>query len=154
MVFASLARRLGHQRWFARFFRLLVPADRAVGRLTRGRLVALGLVPSLVLVTTGRRSGRARSTPLLYARDGDSFVVIGSNWGGQDHPAWSANLLADPAATVLLGGRSIPVRARLVTGDERKRLRPLLVALWPAYRTYERRAAHRTLRIFRLDPAG
>ena len=131
--------------------RLLVPADRLVGRLTRGRVVALGLVPSLLLTTTGRRSGQPRTNPLSYARDGDAYVVIGSNWGGRAHPAWSSNLLANPGAMVTVRGREIPVRAILARGEERDRLRAELIKVWPAYATYEHRAAHRTLRIFRLD---
>ena len=153
MSLASLTRRLGHRAWFARLGRALVPLDRLVGRLTGGRVVALGLVPSLLLTTTGRRSGRQRTTPLLYARDGDGFVVIGSNWGRPHHPAWSGNLLTDPRARVNAGGREVAVRATLVDGAERERLRGLLLELWPAYLTYEARAADRHLRIFRLDPA-
>ncbi len=145
--------RLGHKRWFARLGRALVPADRLVGRLTRGRFVALGARPSLLLSTTGRRSGVRRTSPLLYARDGDSFVVIGSNWGQRTHPAWTGNLLADPAATLTIAGREIPVRAALVTGADRERLRGLLLAVWPPYETYERRAGGRRLRIFRLRPS-
>lgn len=154
MPLASFVRRLGHRRWFARLGPVLVPADRLVGRLTRGRVVALGLAPSLLLTTTGRRSGQPRTTPLLYARDGESFVVIGSNWGQADHPAWSGNLLANPNAAVNAGGREIPVTATLAAGPERERLRRLLLQVWPAYATYERRAQGRDLRIFRLDPAG
>jgi deazaflavin-dependent oxidoreductase (nitroreductase family) len=133
-----------------------VPLDRLIGKLTRGRFVALGLrdVPSMLLSTTGRRSGQARATPLLFAPDGDGFVVIGSNWGQQHHPAWSTNLLADPTATVTVGGRSIPVRARLVDGVERVKLRGLLLEVWPAYATYEQRSGGRDLRIFRLEPVG
>jgi len=67
------------------------------------------------------------------------------------HPGWSANLLANPEAVVTLGGQRINVRARLVTGDERERLRDLLVLVWPAYVAYEERAPGRRLRIFRLE---
>lgn len=150
----KLARRLGHQRWFSVVARFLVPVDRLVGRLTRGRIVALGLIPSLIITTTGRRSGQPRSNPLLYVPDGDAFVVIGSNWGRQHHPAWALNLLADPTATVTVAGRTVPVRARLATGAERDRLWQLLVTEWPAYRTYLARAGGRDVRIFRLEPAG
>ncbi|HEY0697805.1 MAG TPA: nitroreductase/quinone reductase family protein [Micromonospora sp.] len=148
-----LALRLGHRRWFATVGRALVPVDRLVGRLTRGRVVALGLIPSLVLTTTGRRSGQPRSNPLLYVRDGDAFVVVGSNWGQAQQPGWVLNLLADPTATVDVSGRRVPVRAALVTGEERDRLWRLLVASWPAYQTYLTRAGGRQLRVFRLEPA-
>jgi len=147
----KFTRRLGHRRWFAAIVRPLVPADRLVGRLTRGRVVALGLAPSLVITTTGRRSGQPRSNPVLYVRDGNAFVVAGSNWGRPRHPAWTLNLLADPAATVTVDGRRIPVRARQATGAERDRLWRLLVAEWPAYDTYVRRAGGRDIRVFRLE---
>ncbi|MFC0508572.1 nitroreductase/quinone reductase family protein [Micromonospora costi] len=153
-VLGTIARRVGHHRWFGTAARLLVPADRAVGRLTRGRIVALGLAPSLILTTTGRRSGKPRSNPLLYVRDGDAYVVIGSNWGQTHQPGWSMNLLADPAAEVAVKGRRIPVRAEVATGTERDRLWELLVTAWPAYRAYVRRAGGREIRVFRLVPVG
>ncbi|MEG3634931.1 nitroreductase family deazaflavin-dependent oxidoreductase [Micromonospora palythoicola] len=151
-VLGSLTRRVGRYRWFGATVRLLVPVDRAVGRLTRGRVVALGLVPSLVITTTGRRSGRPRSNPLLYVPDGDGYVVVGSNWGQTHQPAWSLNLLAEPRAEVDVKGRRIPVRAEVATGAERDRLWRLLVDQWPAYETYVARAGGRQIRIFRLVP--
>jgi deazaflavin-dependent oxidoreductase (nitroreductase family) len=155
-VLSSLARRVGGTRWFARLGRSLVPLDRALGRLTRGRFVAFGLrdLPTLLLTTTGRRSGVLRTTPVLYLRDGDSFVVVGSNWGQRHHPAWSANLLADPAATLTVRGERIDVRARLVSGAERDRLWRQLRRIWPAYDTYQERAGDRDIRVFRLERAG
>jgi deazaflavin-dependent oxidoreductase (nitroreductase family) len=146
-----LVRRLGHHRWFSTVLRPLVPVDRLVGRLTSGRVLALGIVPSLLLTTTGRRSGRPRTTPLTYAMDGDSFVVIGSNWGRPHQPAWALNLLDNPHATVRLAGREVPVRARRVVGAERERLFPLLLRLWPAYATYVERAAAREIPVFVLE---
>jgi len=151
-VIRRLLRRAGHTRTLSRLGPLLVPADRLVGRLTGGRVVALGLLPSLILTTTGRRSGRPRRNPLLYVRDGDAFVVIGSNWGKSGQPAWSLNLLADPRATVTIGGRHLPVGARVATGAERERLWGLLLAEWPAYQTYVERAGGRDIRVFRLAP--
>jgi deazaflavin-dependent oxidoreductase (nitroreductase family) len=149
----SLVRTLGHRRWFARLGPVLVPADRLVGRLTGGRVVALGLIPSLLLTTTGRRSGRPRTIPLLGVPDGDSVVVVGSNWGGPRHPAWALNLLADPAATLTRHGLTVQIRARRLTGPERERAWRRAVREWPAYRTYAARAG-RPLHVFRLEPAG
>ncbi|WP_285793578.1 nitroreductase/quinone reductase family protein [Micromonospora sp. NBRC 107095] len=153
-VLGRVTRRLGHHRWFGAAARLLVPADRVVGRLTRGRVVALGLIPSLVITTTGRRSGKPRSNPLVYVPDGDAYVVIGSNWGQTHHPGWAMNLLADPAAQVDVKGRRVAVRAERATGTERDRLWELLVTEWPAYRTYVQRAGGREIHIFRLAPTG
>jgi deazaflavin-dependent oxidoreductase (nitroreductase family) len=150
-VIASTFRRLGGTRLFALVARAYVPVDRALGRMSRGRLVALGAMPSLLITTTGRTSGQPRTNPLLYATDGGSLVVIGSNFGQAHHPAWSSNLLAHPEATVVVNGEQVAVRARLVEGAERERLRALLLKVWPGYAAYERRASGRTLRIFRLD---
>lgn len=152
-VLSSFARRVGGTRFFALVGRAYVPVDRLIGRLSRGRLVALGQrdLPSLLITTTGRSSGKPRTNPLLYARDGDGFVVIGSNWGQAHHPGWSANLLANPYATITLRGSHARVRAHLAEGAERERLRALLLTVWPAYAAYEQRAAGRTLRIFRLE---
>jgi deazaflavin-dependent oxidoreductase (nitroreductase family) len=153
-VLQSLVRRLGHRSWFASVARLTLPADRLIGRLTGGRVIALGLVPSLILTTTGRRSGQLRTNPLLGVPDGDGYVVVGSNWGQPRQPAWALNLLANPVATVTARGRRIPVRAKLATGPERDRLWRLLVSHWPAYETYLSRAGGRELHVFRLEPTG
>lgn len=131
----------------------MVPADRLLGRLTGGRLVGLGLVPSLLLTTTGRRSGKPRTTPLLGVPDRDAVIVVGSNWGGPRHPAWALNLLADPTATVRRHGVSFPVRARVLAGSERDRAWQLALAQWPAYQVYAGRAG-RPLHVFRLERTG
>lgn len=153
MTLRWLVRRLGHRRWFARLGPVVVPADRLVARVTGGRVVALGLVPSLLLTTTGRRSGRSRTTPLLGAPDGDAFIVIGSNWGGPRQPAWALNLLARPDAMVVHKGRRFPVRARLLAGAERERAWRVALRHWPAYQTYAARAG-RPLYVFRLSARG
>jgi deazaflavin-dependent oxidoreductase (nitroreductase family) len=151
--YAGLLRRLGHQRWFAWVGRRVTPLDRWLRRRTKGRWSLSGdrTTPALLLTTTGRKSGLPREQPLLYATDGGSYVVVGSNWGQAGHPAWSANLLADPAAVVDVDGTRVPVRASLCTGAERERMWALLAAVWPAYDSYDRRAG-RELRVFRLTP--
>lgn len=148
----SLVQRLGAYRWFARTARALVPVDRFVARATKGRIVALGIAPSLIITTTGRKTGEPRTQPLTYARDGDGFAVIGSNWGQAAHPAWTANLLANPQAVVRVKGRTIAVEAVLTSGAERQRLLEMLLRTWPAYQVYAERAPHRELRVFRLTP--
>lgn len=152
---SSLARRVGGTRWFAAIGRAVVPVDRLVGVLTKGRVVTFNLkeIPCLMLTTTGRRSGRRHTTPVLYVRDGNAFVVVGSNWGQAHHPAWSHNLLAHPDAVVTLGGKDYPVRAQLTEGAERERLFELLRATWPAFTAYEQRSRRR-LRVFRLEPVA
>ena len=152
--YADVLRRWGHHRWFARVGRALVPVDRALQRLSGGRVGGIGpqVLPELLLTTTGRTSGLPRQVPLLYARDGQTLVVVASNWGQAHHPAWSANLLANPDATVDVRGTVSRVRARLASPQEKADVWPLVTAVWPAYDTYAARSG-RDLRVFLLDPA-
>ncbi len=148
-----MLQRLGHRPWFARVGRALVPVDRVLQRVSRGRIGGIGpsVFPELLLTTTGRTSGLPRQVPLLYARDGDTLVVVASNWGQQHHPAWSGNLLAHPAATVEIRGKERPVTARLASPQEKSRVWPLVLQVWPAYDTYAERSG-RDLRVFLLEP--
>jgi deazaflavin-dependent oxidoreductase (nitroreductase family) len=140
--------------WFPRVGPKIIPRmDRAVHWLTRGRAVASDLmIPTLLLTTTGRKSGLPRSTPLACLPErGGSFLVVGSNFGRESHPAWSGNLLADPRATVRFRGRETPVTATLLTGEERAAAWPKLLKLWPVFDHYTARSS-RDLRVFRLSP--
>ena len=152
--YVGLVQRLGHQRWFAAVGRWTTPLDRWLQRRTGGRLTTAGWrpLPYLLLTTTGRKTGQPRTQPLLYARDGTDYIVVGSNWGQAHHPAWSGNLLAQPDAVVSVDGRAVPVRGVLAEGPDRERLLGDLARVWPAYRTYQQRAATRDLRVFRLQP--
>jgi deazaflavin-dependent oxidoreductase (nitroreductase family) len=135
--------------------RLIAPLDRWLYALTRGRLLSAGppVLPVLLLTSTGRRSGKKHSCTLLYLRDHGSLVVVASNWGRRAHPAWSSNVLANGRATVQIGSRQWPVEARLATTDERKRLWPQLIALWPPWQQYVERSG-RDVQILILTPAG
>jgi deazaflavin-dependent oxidoreductase (nitroreductase family) len=144
--------------WFSRtaFFRRIgptvMPALERVWRRVGARspLSNLG-VPSLVLHTTGAKSGLARDTALMFCPDGDDMLVTGSNFARDTHPAWTANLLQHPDAAVTVRRRRIEVRARLVPAAEREATWIKLERNWPGYRGYERTAG-RELRIFRLSP--
>ncbi|MBG6138162.1 nitroreductase family deazaflavin-dependent oxidoreductase [Longispora fulva] len=151
--YSALVKRLGHQRWFAWMGRQLVPVDTVITKWSKGRLMILGKpdLPSLLITTTGQRSGQPRTNPLLYAPDGDGYVVVGSNWGQEKHPAWSGNLLAHPEATVEIRGARSTVTATMATGAEYERLWGLVTKVWPAYDSYAERAG-RKIRIFRLVP--
>lgn len=148
---SELARRIGSTRWFARLGRRLAPPiDRAVLRLTGGRVhVADALLPTLSLTTVGRRSGQPRHSPLGYVRDGDTFYVVGTNWGGQAHPGWTYNLDAEPVATIEARGRRHRVTAREVDADEYDRVWARFVETWPAYGAYLERTDRRP-RMFAL----
>jgi deazaflavin-dependent oxidoreductase (nitroreductase family) len=146
-------RALGARPWFTPVARAVVPADRLVSRLTGGRVVSLGMAPSLVLTTVGRRTGRPRPVVLQHVRDGAAWVVVGSNWGGPGHPAWVLNLLHRPAAEVTVGGRTVPVVAAEATGTDRDALWERFVRQWPGYRRYSTTAGDRRIRVFRLTPS-
>jgi deazaflavin-dependent oxidoreductase (nitroreductase family) len=151
MVVRPIARKLSRYAWFSAMARTaFVPFDRLVAKVTRGRVVTVGLLPGLMLTTVGRKSGLARTQPLAYFPDGDGIVLIGSNWGGDNHPAWSANLIANPDATAVIKGATVRVHAELATGAERDRLFAIAVRHWPGYEAYVRRAAPRRIRVFRL----
>jgi deazaflavin-dependent oxidoreductase (nitroreductase family) len=130
-----------------------MPLDRRLLVRSNGRFTLLGPVgaPVLLLETTGRKSGQTRVSPLLFARDGDSIVVVGSNFGQQHHPAWTGNLLAKPEAVAVVGGRRIPVSARRLEGDEAEAAYQKMVAIAETYSAYRGRT-EREIRVFRLTP--
>jgi deazaflavin-dependent oxidoreductase (nitroreductase family) len=131
---------------------VFTPLDRAALRLTGGRRgLAPRVIPELLLTTTGRRTGRPRSTPVLYLRDGTRYVVVGSNYGRDRHPAWSSNLLAHPRATIQIGLHREALVARRATAQEFERYWPRLLEIWPGWNTY-RRMTDREFRMFVLEP--
>jgi deazaflavin-dependent oxidoreductase (nitroreductase family) len=134
-----------------RFTRLHARVLRASrGRIRRSRVLAAGL-PVLALTTTGRRSGRVRSTVVAYMRVGDAYVVTAANLGSERDPAWFLNLLAHPDAVVELDGRRTDVVARRATGEEGEQLWARWVERLPASETY-RRIAGREIPVVVLEP--
>lgn len=149
-----MLKKAGANTLFVRIMADVAPSiDRAAHRLTGGRTFLMAaLLPSLMLTTTGRLSGRTHRTPLLCHRETDgSYLVVASNFGRPQHPAWSHNLLAVPRATVTDTGRTVDVIATPLHGSERDTAWRRLVDIWPPYESYARRSG-RQLRIFRLVP--
>ena len=133
--------------------RSMMPLDRKLLIRSGGRRTVLGPIgaPMLLLETVGRKSGQIRVSPLLFARDGQSVVVVGSNFGQQHHPAWTGNLLADPSATIVVRGRRIPVRAELLSGAAADAAYQKMVEVTGVYSTYKQRT-DLDIRVFRLTP--
>ncbi|HEY2478912.1 MAG TPA: nitroreductase/quinone reductase family protein [Solirubrobacterales bacterium] len=102
----------------------------------------------------GARSGVARTSPLMYHRDGESIAVVASKAGQPTNPAWFHNLMANPETTVQIGREVRPVRARLATEAERERLWPEFDAFFPGYPTFRARARPRVIPILLLEPRG
>lgn len=134
--------------------RTLTPLDRRILTRTRGKYTVLGPIgaPTLLLTTTGAKSGQPRTSPLLYCRDGDRLLVIGSNFGQAHHPAWTANLRAHPDAVVTIGGVDVPVVAQQLAGDERQRAIDGFIAMTGVYAAYLKRT-DRDIRVFALERA-
>lgn len=168
-----LVQRVSATRGFGKLAPLFIPAlDRAVHRVTRGRVILSGLMlPGAVLTSTGARSGLSRRTPLACLPDGEAgvkepgaeepgvqaaaqlarpaWLLVGSNFGRPGHPAWTANLLAHPHAEISWKGSQIPVTAKLLRGEEREAAWKRAVALWPPYTAYQARV-DRQIRLFRI----
>jgi deazaflavin-dependent oxidoreductase (nitroreductase family) len=120
-------------QWFGRLH------ERAF-RATKGRLGgSLMGMPMLLLTTTGRKTGHARTTPMPFYTKCDDYVIVGSNNGEPRDPAWWLNLQADDRARVQVRGDEIEVSARLAEPDERTQLWPELLAFNPRYAVYEKR---------------
>ncbi|MFF4876280.1 MULTISPECIES: nitroreductase family deazaflavin-dependent oxidoreductase [unclassified Micromonospora] len=94
-------------------------------------------VYTLLLTTRGRHSGKLRRTALIYGRDGDGYLVVGSQGGAPKHPAWFLNLLAEPQVEVQVGGETFTARARTATPEEKPRMWSTMAAIWPAYDDYQ-----------------
>jgi len=111
-------------------------------RATGGRVGhTAGHITNLLLTTTGRRSGAARTVALAYMADGDNWILVASNGGSDHHPAWWLNLKSAPAATVEIGSQRITVVARAAKGAERDRLWARLTRYNPPYASYEKMTA-------------
>jgi deazaflavin-dependent oxidoreductase (nitroreductase family) len=94
---------------------------------------------TLLLTTTGRKSGEPRTTPLIYAPEGDSFVVVASQGGSDEPPAWYLNLSDDPAVEVQVKAERFKARARTASSEEKPALWEKMVSEWPAYDEYQRK---------------
>ena len=100
-------------------------------------------VRTLVLTTTGRRSGEKRSSAMIYGTDGGAFVVIASQGGLPSHPNWYLNLSAEPNVEVQVGADRFAAVARTAEGDERDRLWALMTSIWPNFDVYQSRTDRR-----------
>ena len=149
----ALLRHLGATRvgvWVIKH--IVSPLDRWLYRRTGGQRVSTGrpLGPLLLLTTTGRRTGRDRTTPVFYLRDGDRLVVCNVNPGFERPNPWTLNLRANPVARVQIGPVSGVYQAREASEAEVECYWPDLVKVWPAYQTHYDRSGQRL--VFLLEP--
>jgi deazaflavin-dependent oxidoreductase (nitroreductase family) len=119
-----------------------------------GRLGVLDLtgLPNVQVTTSGRKTGLARTATVQYVPAGDGLIVVGSNWGRERHPSWSANLKATERVTVRERGHRFTAKVRLLTGEERDKAWAAVVAQWPNYQIAQDCAGSRRFRLFLLTP--
>ncbi|GAA2627085.1 MULTISPECIES: nitroreductase family deazaflavin-dependent oxidoreductase [Streptomyces] len=150
----KLMQKVSSTMLFAKIAPHFIPAmDKAVHRLTRGKVIlSAQMLPGVILTAKGARTGEPRTTPLAcMPEDGaTTWILIGSNFGRPGHPAWTGNLLKHPDADVSWQGRDIPVRARLLAGEERAEAWQAVLRFWPPYAAYQARI-EREIRLFRLE---
>jgi len=113
----------------------------------------LGRQSMLLLYTTGRRSGKKRVTSLAYYRDGSNYLIVGSNWGKENQPAWFHNLMGQPRATIQVGSKTIAVLARQAQGEEYQRLWGQVTSQNRQYIEYQKHI-NRRIHIVILTPMG
>jgi deazaflavin-dependent oxidoreductase (nitroreductase family) len=126
------------------------PLQRQLYQRSGGRLSLTGRAPMLLLTTIGRRTGKPRTVPVFYLRDGDRLVICNVNPGFEHPNPWTLNLRADPAARVQVGPSVLEMRGRPASDQEFERYWPDLVKLWPAYRSFYERGGTRS--VFILEP--
>ena len=135
-------------------FKVGTRAHEAVLRATNGRVLGrAGGMPVLVLTTTGRKTGKRRSTVLTAPVHDERRLVLVASYGGDDrHPAWFLNLRDDPDVSVLMGGREQQMRARVATSEEKAELWPTIVRAYRGYGRYQGRT-DRDVPVVILEPA-
>jgi deazaflavin-dependent oxidoreductase (nitroreductase family) len=149
-VYVRVARRIGHNRWFSLFMKHVGSrVDRALIHASRGRLSISGpQMPTMLLTVKGRKSGKERTVPLFYVRDGNNLVAACENFGLEVASSWPKNLLADPKARIEIGGTAADYLSRPATDEEVARNMPRLIEMWPAHDTYQERSGVRHVIVF------
>jgi len=137
------------------FQRTMYPIDKGLYRLTKGRLTVPGLMaalPVIMMTTTGAKTGKDRTMPLLGIPMDDDMAVIGSNYGQSSTPGWVYNLRAKAEATVAHGSESVEVTARSATEAETEQAFEAGAAFYGGFPKYRERASHREFGVFVLEP--
>ena len=130
--------------WVAKHIRDYVETDGEKGHRWRG-------FPTLLLTTRGRKSGQLRRTALIYAREGESYLLVASLGGSPKHPLWYLNLVEDPEVTLQVGAELIRGRARTATAEERPRLWKKMAEVYPEYDNYQKKT-DREIPVVIVDP--
>jgi deazaflavin-dependent oxidoreductase (nitroreductase family) len=136
-------------RWIAKT--LAAKVDPFFYKISGGRFTSTGplTIPQLTLTTVGRKSGKERTVQLGYHEDGDDVLIVASNFGGTNHPAWSYNLDANPNCKIRLGPHEKNVTATRITDSEKAVLWPKIEGTIPQMKSYKVRTS-RNIKVYRL----
>lgn len=144
----------GLPKWIADHVQRYLASNGADGHLWDASVAGYkAMIPTLLLTTTGRKSGRRQILPLIYGKSGKSFVIVASKGGAPAHPGWYVNLSAQPKVDVQVEARRFEARARTASGAERAALWKQMAALYPPYEDYQKRT-QREIPVVVLDPSG
>ena len=153
-LLTPLAVRIGAIPWMPKLLPQIVATDKALQRVTRGKVTILDVagLPNLALTVPGRKSGIPRTNPLLCVPHDGGWLIAGSYFGGPKMPLWVNNLRATETAEVRVKGKPVTVTWREVEGDERARMWQVMLRTWPNFAKYEERT-DRTIPVFYLQRA-
>lgn len=121
-------------------------------RANEGRVASFARQPLLLLTHVGAKTGKRRTNPLAYFRDGDRYIVVASKGGAPTNPDWYYNLLANPRATIEVGNERLEVAAEPAGLAERERLWAMVIERNPAFKEYEKKT-RRTIPLVILRPS-
>jgi deazaflavin-dependent oxidoreductase (nitroreductase family) len=135
---------------FRLFFTLMIVCY----RLSDGRIGGTwGGLPVLLLTTRGRKSGKMRTVPLIYFREGSDYFLIASNNGSSKHPGWYVNLRSNPTATLEVRNQQVQAQAEILQGAKREMLWQQAVQAGPDYQKYQQQAGERVIPVVLFHPA-
>ena len=137
--------------WIQNHIRRYLESDGADGHMWD--LGGPGLVPTLLLTTTGRKLGKPQLLPLIYGKTENGYAIVASKGGASSHPAWYLNLTAHPEVEVQVEAERFPARARTATGAERSALWDQMVKIYPPYADYQKRT-EREIPVVILEPSA
>ncbi len=151
-LLTPLAVRIGAIPWLPRLLPQIVTVDRAIQRVSGGRVTLLDIagLPNVTLTVVGRKSGIPRTTPLLCVPHDGRWLIAGSYFGDRRQPQWVANLRAAGAAEIEYAGERVAVDVREVSGTERADLWQVMLRTWPNFAKYEQRT-DRVIPVFELS---
>lgn len=136
------------------FFSIFVPFHTWLLRTFKGKVLGtMGPAPVLLLAVPGRKTGKLRTSPLLYVKDGGRYIIIASKAGSPENPDWYENLMANAGGTVQIGESSEQVTPEIVTGPDRDRLWAEMLKIYPTYDDYKQKTT-REIPVVALTPRG